>query len=469
MKPQTFGALLVFFASWELQTSSAAEPLIFVHAKLVDVIGGSTRPDVSVTVEGERITQIGNSAEIRPPTNATIVDTQGGWLIPGLWDMHAHPMEEEDYLPLFIANGVTGVRVMWGLPVHHAWRKRITNGGMVGPRMWIGSAIVDGPRPIWPGSTAVSNVFQARQVVASAKKEGADFIKVYSLLPRDAYLAIADEARSQSIAFVGHVPLSVSAQEASEAGQRSMEHLFGILPACSTLQPQLYQSAQQVLTNTDAIGFFRFLMRESKLAAESFSPAKAGELSAILAHNSSWQCPTLITTHNIFYLRDASVTNDARLRYVPQRTRAEWNGAKDLFNPPDTPVADTIFRRQLEIVGAMERAGVGLLAGSDCGSPFTFPGFSLHDELRFLVQAGLTPLQALQTATILPARFLGRESEMGTISRGKVADLVLLDGNPLEDINNTKRIRAVVAAGRLFTRSRLDDMIARAEKTASSP
>src|SRR4029077_3572824 len=164
----------------------------------------------------------------------------------GLWDIHVH-WYEKDYLPLFIANGVTGVRMMWGTPTHHEWRQQIEAGSLVGPRLLIASTIVDGPKPVWPGSMTASNEAEGRQAVTKAKQEGADFVKVYSFLPREAYFAIADEAKKQGIAFEGHVPVAVSAEEASRAGQKTFEHLIGVLPACSTRSDELLKAAQEDL------------------------------------------------------------------------------------------------------------------------------------------------------------------------------------------------------------------------------
>src|SRR5262249_19092575 len=157
-----------------------------------------------------------------------VIDARGKFLIPGLWDMHVH-WEMKDYLPLFIANGVLGVRVMWGMPIHHEWRKEISAGTLLGPRLNIASPIIDGPHPIWKGSVSVGNDAEARQAVIQAKQNGADFIKVYSLLPREAYFAIADETKKLGLPFAGHVPEAVNAGEASDAGQKSIEHLTGVL------------------------------------------------------------------------------------------------------------------------------------------------------------------------------------------------------------------------------------------------
>jgi len=459
--------------------TSSTKPmtLAITHVTVIDATGAPARPDMTVLINGNRITEIGKSNEIRPPKNAEIENATGKFLIPGLWDMHVH-WYEKDYLPLFIANGVTGIRIMWGMPMHHQWRKEIEAGQLLGPHLLIASPLVDGPKPVWPGSTTVANASEARQTVIQAKRDGDDFIKVYSLLPRDAYFAIADESKKQGIPFEGHVPISVSAEEASNAGQKSIEHLTGVLPACSTRAAELLKSSQQTLAAIIAgqqppvSAVHGAASREwEELALETYSPQKAEALFAELKKNQTWQCPTLTVLRSIAFLDDPSFTNDPRLKYMPRDLRAAWDPKTDFRlktrTAKDWALSKKVFSKDAEIVGAMQRAGVKILAGTDTLNPYCFPGFSLHDELGLLVKAGLSPMEALQAATLNPARFMGQEKDFGTVEAGKIADLVLLDANPLNDIANTKRIDVVVLGGKLFPRASLDGMLAKVEALAS--
>jgi imidazolonepropionase-like amidohydrolase len=444
--------------------------LAFTHATVIDTTGGPVQRDTTVLINGDRIAAIGESKDLKPPPDATVVDATGKFLIPGLWDMHVH-WYDKNYLHLFTANGVTGIRIMWGMPMHHEWRKDIESGDRVGPRLFIASAIVDGPKPFWPGSVIAGNEAEGRQAVIDAKKQGADFIKVYSLLPHEAFFAIADEAKKQGMTFAGHVPVSVSAADAAAAGQSSIEHLTGIITACSSREIELLKDAQQgldrLLVTNQTQNLIAGMRREGQLALESYSQAKADALFAEFKKLHTWQCPTLTVLRNMRYLDDPSVTNDTRLKYMPAGFKSFWNPAKDerlkTLTPEDFKMGKQMYQKDLEIVGAMRRAGVDFLAGTDTGNPWCFPGFSLHDELGLLVQAGFTPMQALQAATINPARFMRRDNELGSIAKGKLADLVLLDANPLDDISNTKKINAVVARGRLFTRAFLETMLSRIE------
>jgi hypothetical protein len=451
-----------------LAAAGAPQQLVLKHATIIDVTGGPVRPDSTVVISGNRITSIGQSGKVPVPQGAQVVDATGKFVIPGLWDMHVH-WEEKDYLPLFIANGVTGVRIMWGEPAHHEWRKEIEAGQLLGPRMVIASPIIDGPKPYWPLSISVSTEAQARQVVNRVKQDGADFVKVYQFLPREEYFAIADESKKQGIPFVGHVPMPVSAEEASRAGQKSFEHLIGILPACSNRRAELTEAAQADFAEdlvADHPKFWGTHVRDNRqLALDSYDPDKAAALFAELKRNGTWQCPTLTLLRMFGYGDDPAFLKDPRLKYMPRQVKARWDPSSldGDRSTEDFAMSRKEFRKDLEIVVAMQKAGVGILAGTDTLNPFCFPGFSLHDELGLLVQAGLSPVEALRAATLSPAEFLGKEKDLGTVEPGKLADLVLLDANPLDDIANTRKIAGVIYDGKLYPKASLDAMLAKAE------
>jgi imidazolonepropionase-like amidohydrolase len=326
--------------------------------------------------------------------------------------------------------------------------------------MVVASPIIDGPEPIWPNSIAVRNDAEGRKAVRKVKEWGADFVKVYSLLPRDAYFGIADEAKQQGLSFVGHVPFSVSPAEASDAGQKSVEHLTGILIECSDKEAEL--RAGVVRAHSPAAR-----ARAEAVALETYDSQKAAALFERFAKNQTWQCPTLTVLRSNAYMGDQKFRNDPRLRYVSRQIRQRWGQRLANRNEENYADAKRVFQKEAEIVGAMRRAGVPLLAGTDTGNPFCFPGFSLHEELALLVVAGLTPVEALRSATLSPARFFGLDQSIGTIEQGKIADLVLLDADPLQDIRNTQKINAVITNGRLFDRKALDKMLAEAESEAN--
>jgi hypothetical protein len=474
---------LILFLSVLVACQGGAETnrLVIAHATVIDGTGALPMTNTTVVVVDDRILEVRKDATGSFPSAETIVDATGKFLIPGLWDMHVH-WHEKEYLPLFIANGVTGVRIMWGDGAHHAWRKEIGSGTLVGPRLYIGSRIVDGPKPYWPSSVAAGTEAEGRLAVKMAKVTEADFVKVYSLLPREVYFAIADEAKKQAIPFEGHVPDVVSAFEASAAGQRSIEHLTGILAACSSREEEIMKSAGEslaaIMTTNEPSSRFASGRKSRDLELETYSKTKAVALFAEFKQNGTWQCPTLTVLHNVRYMDDPALAADPRMKYMPPMFKSLWNPTNDFRfkdrTAEDIAVGKKMFQKELEVVGAMKRAGVGILAGTDTQNPYCFPGFSLHDELGFLVQAGLTPMEALQAATINSARFMGAtrtgqyENNFGTIEKGKIADFVLLEANPLEEIANTKKIWAVVFGGKFYSRESLNEMLRNIERLATS-
>jgi imidazolonepropionase-like amidohydrolase len=456
------------------QQNPQPKPLVFTHVTVIDATGSPPKPDMTVMIFGNRITVIGKTAAVSIPKEAQVIDATGKFLIPGLWDMHVHWYEYDKlYLRLFTANGVTGVRIMWGAPIHFQWRKKIRDGNLLGPRMVIASTIVDGPKPIWPASIAVANATEARQAVIKLKQDGYDFIKVYSVLPREAYFAIADEAKKQGLEFAGHVPFSVSAAEASDAGQRSIEHLTGILAACSSREEELRKNYVDAYFNPppgQRLPGPAQTRPLNRMMLETFSPEKAAIFFARLKRNHTWQCPTFTVLRSGAFINDPNFRNDPRLKYMPRQLRVQWDPSTDFRfkgrTAEDFDLSRLVYKKLIEVVGMMNRAHVEFLAGTDVSNPYCFPGFSLHDELALLVDAGLSPMEALQSATLNPARFLGKEKDLGTIEKDKIADLVLLEANPLEDIRSTAKINSVVLNGRLLDRKALDQLLTEVEAAA---
>jgi imidazolonepropionase-like amidohydrolase len=446
------------------QTNSST--LIIHDVTLIDGSGAPAKPHQTVIVEDGKIAAIDNSgmgfARKLPGKH---VDGSGKFLIPGLWDMHVHmvfgdwfPHGKKITLPLFIANGITGVRDMGGeLDVLQQWRKEISAGTLIGPRIVISGPMLDGPKPRFPSSVAITTPEDGRKAVDDLKRRGADFIKLQSLIPRDAVFAIADEAKKQGISFVGHVPDAVRASEASDAGQKSFEHLIGIFEGSSPLEDEFIKG-----TKTE------------KQFLSTYDPKRAAALFALLAKNQTWQCPTLVWERGGNLIDQTDFVADTRAKYVPAYWKdVTWKRFTDQvehdFNTDDLATRKRFIEKELEVVNAMHRAGVRFLAGTDTPpGVYIFPGFSLHEELQRFVAAGFTPMEALQTATLNPAKFLGRESELGTIEKGKLADLVLLDANPLDDISNTQKIAGVVANGRYFSRAELDKLLAGVERDAGA-
>jgi imidazolonepropionase-like amidohydrolase len=441
-----------------------AKSLAITGVTVIDATGAPARPDMTVVITGDRITAIGKPGEVGLPEGATVVDSKGKYLIPGLWDMHVHTADPS-FLPLYLANGVTGVRDMHALDPDAIFglRKQVQEGKQPGPRVVAAGPLVDGPKPFVPGSLVAADAVEGREAVRKLKKMGADFVKVYTKLPREAYLAIADEAKKQGLAFAGHLPESVSAAEASDLGQKSIEHLTGVELACSDREDELRREAVAALAKADNQAAWDLLGRIGVRAADSFSEKKARALYARFVRNGTWQVPTLTVLRSLVSLDDPKFIANPRVKYMPPSFRSYWSLMK--LSPETVAGLKRRYKQATGLVRAMHQAGVPFLAGTDTpGVPYVFPGFSLHDELSLLVaEGGFTPLEALQAATRDPARFLGQEKDLGTVERGKVADLVLLDADPLADIHNTTKIAAVMVNGKLLPRNELDKMLAEVE------
>jgi imidazolonepropionase-like amidohydrolase len=447
----------------------SAQPIAIRDVTIVDAQGGPPQPGMTVLIDGERIAAVGRMNEIGIPEKAQAVNATGKFLVPGLWDMHVHGYDVR-FLPLYLANGVTGVRVMAGEPPFLKQRREIAEGTLSGPRMMLAGAIVDGPKPFWPGSIAVATAAQGRDAVRRTQEEGYDFVKVYTTLPREAFLAIADEAKKRGIPFAGHVPNAVRAAEASDAGMKSIEHLLGMLLAVSSAEEEVraeFAAAARMAPGGERAARFR---RASAQALETYDQGRAAALFARLKANGTWQVPTFTLLHAEATLGEPALAADPRLRFMPAWVRNLWSSDQRLksITPESQAQAKRFFDKRLALVGEMHRAGVGILAGSDVLNPYCFPGFSLHDELEWLVKAGLSPLAALQVATRNPAVFLERTKDFGAVEKGKIADLVLLDADPVQDIRNTRRISAVIANGKMFARKDLDRMLADAERMAAA-
>lgn len=458
-----------------------SQSLMIKNVTVIDATGRPAQPNMTVVVKQDRILFVRPVKRVKIPKHALIVDGAGKFLIPGLWDMHVHGASDErapwSHL-LFLANGVVGVRDMSGPLDAQAWRTAQLSKTEPAPTIYLGSPIVDGPNPVWPDSLVANDEEQGRKIVDLQQQRGADFIKVYSRLPRDVYFAIADEARKRGIPFEGHVPELITAAEASNAGQRSIEHLTRIANSCSKeeqsidsemkTQEALFRVPGATLEQKIEIG--KSIIRLDKRVIETFDGPTAQSLFARFVKNRTWQCPTLTVLRA--ELDDPLPADDPRLKYLSKSVRAKWD-AGYYKNVPPEPRATIVALNKLQyeeskkLVGLMYQAGVPLLAGTDTMNPQCYPGFGIHDELALLVDSGIPPMAALQAATLNAAEFIGQADRRGSIEEGKIADLVLLDRDPIADIHNTRTIRAVVLQGKLYTRQALDAMLARAQLLAS--
>jgi hypothetical protein len=466
--PATLFLLLAVVKAFSLESAYRSKALLFRNVTVIDGTGANPKRNTDVLILDKRIASIG--PRVHAPAGAEIVNGSGKFLIPGLWDMHVHVSHADTFFPLFLANGITGIRdTGMNFDRLRAWRNDIASGARLGPRMVIAGPILDGPYSVLRDSAvSVDSAEKGRSVVRQLKEQGADFIKVYNFLSREVYLSLADEAKRQRLPLVGHVPFALSAAEASDIGQKSIEHLSGVLLACSSREDQLRARMISAIRESkfDAGIVNRFVFSAPPPEIErSFSPDKARMLFQKFTRNRTWQVPTLRMLRLISFPAEEP-RDDPRLDYVARFLRDDWSRYERPRTAEEIAARQRLFEKELEVVRMMRRAGVKMLAGTDTPNPYLIPGFSLHDELALLVRAGLTPMEALQSATRNPAEFLGILGSIGTVEEGKEADLVLLDADPLQDIRNTRRICAVVLRGRYLASEELQRLLAQAAQAA---
>src|SRR5271154_1102133 len=406
IRPKSLSALAILTTLTSLTT---AQTLTITHVNLIDVTDGGMRPDTTVMVEGNRVMSVGPSIA-GSPKRGLAIEGRGQYLIPGLWDMHTHVYFDNTaadgtdlVLPLFLGNGVTGVRDMGSEldPVLHA-RQEIAAHRMSGPRMIVSGPMLDGPKSHYKSAIAIATPEDGRKAVDMLKSRGADFIKIQSGVPREAYFAIADEAKKKNIAFEGHVPDGVRASEAVAAGQRSFEHLIGIFEASSP-------DEDKYLSGKKSPGAF----------LKTYDAAREAAIIQLLAKNGVWQCPTLCWERGqwlvdaIDYTKDPDIGFAARTWVKKQWPRSQKSILKSLDTDP-LPVREKFVEHELDIIRKLHVAKVPFLAGTDTpAGGDVIPGVSLHLELERFVAAGFTPLEALQTATLNPATYYNKLADFG--------------------------------------------------------
>ncbi len=409
--------------------------LAITRVNIVNVIDGRIVRNSTVMIRGRTIATVApNSA---PRGDAQVVDGQGKFLIPGLWDMHAHmEMTGASWLQLYVANGVTGIRDMGSaVDVILDLRDATASGRVLGPRIFAAGPILDDAPGDWPFRMRVKTAEDGRAAVQLLKRRGVDLIKVHDHTPHDAFFAIAQEARRQHLPLAGHIPLGLTAEQVIDAGQGDIEHLPN----------QLWRRCS---------------------GGTTYHPEACRPFFEMLARRGVWQTPTLMAMSEIVTIGTAaSMLKADRLAYAGKSLRAFWAGNQTLAGPDTARILKADAEVGAVVAKDMAQAGVGILAGCDS----MIAGFCVHDELAAMVRGGMTPLAALQTATLNPARYFGLQQKAGSVAPGKAADLVLLDGNPLTDITHVQHIRAVVVAGQFLDRKKLDKLLAQVRMAARQP
>lgn len=440
-------------------------PVAFVDVTVVPMDKDQILAHQTVVVVDGRITQVAPAASVKVPSGALKIDGRGKFLMPGLADMHVHFMmpafagkspasassdpslqtrptsaskdyarQNQERALLYVANGLTTVRNMWGDPTIDALAKEIDSGNVLGPHIYSVGPLTDGNPPVWEGSRLVETREQAEEAVHSDKQAGYIAIKVYNRLSKDAYEAIIAAARQQGLPVVGHVPIAVGLPEAIAAHQDSIEHLTGFWQA---LQPD--DSAGQKKSSSELL--------------EQADPKKLPALVQTIKAAGIWNCPTLAL--HIAPRTDPSWLEEEKLipPDVLEPSKRMYEGSKSAKDSPKGHALD------LAIVAALHSGGAHLLLGTDAVKAGTLPGFSLHDELAYFVAAGMTPYEAIRAGTSDAAIFLHQEKEFGTVAAGHRADLLLVEANPLEDVKNVAKRAGVMVNDHWLTEEELQQRL----------
>lgn len=418
--------------------AAPAQTIAVTHVTVVDGTTPVERADRTVVVRGNRIAAEGPAATTPVPGGARVVDGRGRYLVPGYWDMHVHTVAPggTQVLSLYVANGVLGVRDLAGDWAQiTAWRHEIAAGRLVGPRIVAAGPYLEG------GDVPIAHLLartpeEAGAAVDSLARLRVDLVKLHGQLKREVYFAGLRAAREKGFKVAGHVPRSITAQEASDSGLTSLEHMLQVATPCTpaeslALAPRF--PVQGVL---------------GRCTSEDLQP-----LFARLARNGTWVVPTLVAQYEVAHWPKRDLPGDSVGRYLPDTLRqyvARIFPMPDSIPPDADSVGQALWEKRIALVGRMYRSGVGILPGTDAPLRNSPPGFGLHQELALFARAGLSPWEVLRVATLDPARYFGAVDSLGTIGPGKVADLVLLNADPLKDVRNLGTIHALVVNGRLL-------------------
>ena len=462
--------ILTAFVALATPTSPVAAPqadAIIRHVTVVDVERGQEKAEQAVAWRNGTIVAVGNDATIaRRWQAATIIEGKGRYLIPGLWDMHVHfgggpdlVEENKALLPLYIAHGITTIRDCSGdLPNQVlSWRDAIARGTLFGPRLLTSGAKLEGINPIWKGTIEVGNRADVDAAIAHEKAVGVDFVKITdSTLDPKLFLYAVSRARTAGLRVSGHIPMQDTVGQAVDAGISSIEHLDYAYKA----------GVKDEATIAADFAAGRIDRAEANRRIDTgFDPATAMAAYRRLAAKSVFVTPTLNISNITAHLDKATHANDAYLAYIGPGLRKtyEWRVQRAATaTPAEIEARHAHFDRMAAILPLLHKAGVTIMAGTDAGflNSYDYPGIGLHDELALYVKYGLTPAQALASATHAGPAWFGELDRYGGIAPGKAADLVLLDHDPLRSITATRAIRMVVQRGRSYDRAALDAMLA---------
>jgi imidazolonepropionase-like amidohydrolase len=446
------------------------------NVNVIDVENG-LRENMTVIIKDDRILNIEKSEDLRLSEKNKIIDASEKYIIPGLWDAHVHFAYIESLAPsmfkLFLTHGITSVRDTGGkIDFVKKWRSEADKMPTEAPRVKIAGPLLDGLPNVYDGSApsrpalsvGVTSVEEAEKVVDELDRAGVDLIKAYEMLSPEQFKAVTARANEKGLKVTGHVPLSMDVISASNAGLNSMEHLRNLELSTATNADELLTERRRILEEGKNLagGVLRTKIHELQRtpAYDSQDDVKIENILATLEKNDTWQIPTLAlntgSTRRYFLRSDWAESFDL----LPADIQKNWSDAIETF--ADQALTSASIKRtdwSFDMIDKINKAGIPIMAGTDCPIFFLTPGLSLHEELVVLVQAGLTNMEAIESATLNPAIYFGLQDELGLVKKGFIADLLLLDANPLENIQNTNKINAVIKNGKVHSRKDLDQML----------
>ncbi|MEP5613049.1 MAG: amidohydrolase family protein [Cyclobacteriaceae bacterium] len=475
MKTSILTLSLVLIISCSPKQEVYEDAFCITNVTTIDAQSGQ-QDGMTVIVKDNRIVKVAKAENFNLAPSNQIIDGTGKYLIPGLWDAHVHFAYIEELAPsmfdLFLAYGITSVRDTGGkLDFVKDWKNRAVAAPKDAPRVMIAGPLLDGSPNVYDGSDpsrpplslGADGVDDAIALVDMFDSVGVDLIKAYEMLTPEQFTAVTQRAREKGLKVTGHVPLSMDVSSASNAGLNSMEHMRNLEMSCASNWEELLEKRKQMLFDgkKEIGGILRSSIHAAQRseAVDNYDEETANNVLAVLAENETWQIPTIALSTGSLNRHFAREDFTESFKYLPTAIAESWMEGASILSEMTIPESRLKHPKwMMKMIKKVNDAEIDIMAGTDCPIFYLTPGLSLHEELATLVKAGLTPMDALEAATLNPARYFNMENELGLINEGYLADLVLLDANPLEDINNTKKISMVVKDGKFRSSSDLDQL-----------
>ncbi len=446
------------------QEKSLNFDILIQDANIVDTETGDIIEKQSIGINGDNIAKIASLDETQNWTGSRTINAKNKYLIPGLWDMHMHfgadtlVNENKNMLPLYLANGVTTIRDCAAdiSPSVLKWGEQIENGTLTGPTILTAGPKLEGKNSIWPGDLEIESGEELTQALDSLDKLQVDFVKITdNALSPQLFLKSVQEATARGYATSGHIPLALAVNKVSEAGLTTIEHMGYMLKAGSSTELESIEEFKD--------GKIDYGTAQAQIN-ENFEEATALKKYEQLAENGTAIVPTLIGSRITAYLDEDDHLSDPELQYIGPGIIKTYQWRVDRANkasPEAVQVRKEKYRKLLSLLPLIKKSGMTIIAGTDAGflNSYIYPGFALHDELEIYVEGGLTPLEALRTSVVNGPEYFGLSEKYGSVSEGKVADLLILNSNPIKDIRATEDIDQLIKKTKVYDRIQLDKML----------